>query len=85
MNASSNLACCSKQREIMNKNNLLYNAAAALTECAKFVRPVDKDFVQVMLDKAQEFADQIVINEELEKEVNKFEERIREGIDRDTK
>ena len=68
----------------MTRNNLLYNAAAALTECAKFVRPVDNDFVQVMLDKAQELADQITIDEQLEQEVNKFEERIREGIKTDS-
>lgn len=67
-------------KETMNRNNLLYNAAAALTECAKFIRPVDKDFTQVMLNKAQEFADQITIDEQLEKEVNQFEERIRKGL-----
>jgi hypothetical protein len=67
-------------KENMNRNQLLYNAAAALTECARFIRPVDKDFVQVMLDKAQELADQITIDEQLEQEVNQFEERIREGL-----
>ena len=64
----------------MNRNNLLYNAAGALIECAKFVRPVDEDFVQTMLDKAEEFVSQITIDEELEQEVNQFEERIREGL-----
>ena len=64
----------------MNKNKLLYNAAAALTECVKFIRPVDENFVQVMLDKAQEFANQIKVDEQLEKEVNEFEERIRAGL-----
>jgi hypothetical protein len=64
----------------MNRNNLLYNAAAALVECAKFIRPVDKDFAVKMLDKAQEYSNQIVIDEKLEKEVKQFEERIREGI-----
>ena len=64
----------------MNRNSLLYNAAAALTECARFVRPVDKDFVQTMLDKAQELADQITVDEQLEKEVNQFEESIRKGL-----
>jgi uncharacterized protein YqgV (UPF0045/DUF77 family) len=65
----------------MTKNNLLFNAAAALTECAKFIRPVDKEFVKIMLDKAQEFINQIKIDEKLEKEVNQFEEKIRKGID----
>ena len=65
----------------MNKNNLLYNAAVALTECAKFVRPVDMDFVQVMLDKAQEYTNQIIVDEELEKEVDEFEREIRKGIE----
>lgn len=64
----------------MNKNNLLYNAASALTECAKFVHPVDKEFVQVMLDKAKELADQIKVDPQLEQEVNQFEEKIREGL-----
>lgn len=67
----------------MTRNNLLFNAAAALTECAKFIRPVDKEFVKIMLDKAQEFIDQIKVDEKLEKEVNQFEERIRKGIDTD--
>ena len=64
----------------MTKNNLLYNAAAALIECAKFIRPIDENFVQTMLDKAKEYTDQIVIDEKLEQEVNQFEERIREGL-----
>lgn len=64
----------------MNKNNLLYNAAAVLVESVKFIRPVDKEFVQVMLDKAQEYANQIIVDEKLEQEVNEFEEKIREGI-----
>ena len=64
----------------MTKNNLLYNAAAALIECARFVRPIDEDFVQSMLDKAKEYTDQIIVDEKLEQEVNQFEERIREGI-----
>jgi hypothetical protein len=68
----------------MKKNTLLYNAAMALTDCARFVRPVDKDFVKVMLDKAQEFANQIEIDEQLEQEVDQFEERIREGLREDS-
>lgn len=64
----------------MNKNKLLYNAAMALTECAKFVKPVDKDFVNLMLDKAKEFANKIVIDEKLEHEVDEFEKRIRKEL-----
>jgi len=64
----------------MRKNNLLYNAAIALTDCAKFIRPVDENFAKIMLDKAQEFADQIKVDDKLEQEVNEFEERIRKGI-----
>ncbi len=68
----------------MNKNNLLYNAAAALVECAKFIRPVDIDFMNTMLDKAQEFSDQIVFDEKLEQEVNEFEERIKARLSKDS-
>lgn len=64
----------------MSKNKLLYNAAMALTECAKFVRPVDDEFVQVMLDKAEELVKQITVDVELDKEVNEFEQRIRKGL-----
>lgn len=64
----------------MNRNQLLYNAAMALVECAKYISPVDNDFVQDMLDKAQDFTNQISINEKLEKEVDEFEEKIREGL-----
>jgi hypothetical protein len=65
----------------MTKNQLLYNAAAVLVDAAKFIRPVDKDFVQTMLDKAQEYTDQIVVDDELEKEVDEFEQQIRKGIE----
>lgn len=68
----------------MKKNNLLYNAAAALIECAKFIRPVDMDFMNMMLDKAQEYTDQIVIDKKLEQEVEQFEERIKEGLKKDS-
>lgn len=64
----------------MTENELLYNAAMALVECTKFVRPVDGDFVQTMLDKAQEYSDRIVIDDELEKEVDELEKEIRKDL-----
>lgn len=62
------------------KNKLLYNATVALIECAKFIRPLDSDYAQSLLDKAQEFKDQIKIDDEVEREVNEFEKRIRKGL-----
>lgn len=64
----------------MKKNTLLYNASLALVHCARYVRPVDIDYAQELLDKAQEYSNEIVIDEELEKEVDDFEQRIRKGI-----
>jgi hypothetical protein len=64
----------------MTKNKLLYNAAIALVQCARFVNPVDADFAKIMLDKAQELKDQIKIDQEVEKQVDEFENRIRKGL-----
>lgn len=63
----------------MTKNTLLYNASMALVECARFVRPVDSDYAKVLLDKAEEYSNKIVIDSKLEKEVDEFEQRIRNG------
>ncbi len=52
----------------------------ALIQAAKFVRPIDKDYSQELLDKAEEFKNQIVIDEKLEAEVIEFEEKIRKGL-----
>ena len=56
----------------MNRNVMLYNAAKALIECARFVRPLDSEYSQELLNKATEFKDKIVINEDVEKEVIDF-------------
>lgn len=65
----------------MKKNTLLYNAAVALVHCARYVRPVDVDYAQELLDKAQEYSNEIIIDKEIEKEVDEFEQRIRKGIE----
>lgn len=52
----------------------------ALIHCARFVKPLDTDFAQTLLDKAQEYKDQIVIDQEVENEIEQFEERIRKGL-----
>lgn len=62
------------------KNSLLYNASIALINAARFVKPVDREYSKVLLDKAEEFKNQIVIDEGLEAEVIDFEERIRKGL-----
>jgi hypothetical protein len=64
----------------MIRNTLLYNASLALVEAAKFVKPIDSEYAIELLDKAEEFKNQIEIDEELEKEVKNFEERIKEGL-----
>jgi hypothetical protein len=64
----------------MTQNELLYNAAMALVACAKFIRPVDDDFVQTMLDKADEYTSKIVIDEGIEKEVDELEREIRKEL-----
>lgn len=64
----------------MTKNKLLYNATMALIQCARFVKPIDSDYAQTLLDKAQEYKDQIEVDAEVEKEVDEFEKRIRKGL-----
>ena len=61
------------------KNTKLYNASMALVHAANFVKEVDNEFAQSLLDKAEEYKNQIVIDEELEAEVVDFEKRIKEG------
>jgi len=62
------------------RNALLYNASMSLVNAAKFVKPVDKEYSKVLLNKAEEFKNQIVIDNELEAEVIDFEKRIRKGL-----
>ena len=52
----------------------------ALIQCARFVKPIDSDYAQTLLDKAQEYKDQIEVDAEVEKEVDEFEKRIRKGL-----
>ena len=61
------------------KNTKLYNASLSLVQAAKFVREIDTDFAQKLLDKAEGYKNQIVIDEKLEAEVINFEKRIKEG------
>ena len=62
------------------RNKLLFNASMALVECAKFVRAIDSDYAIELLDKAQEYKDQIVIDEKFNKEVEEFAEEIKKGL-----
>ena len=62
------------------KNTLLYNAALALVNAARIVKPVDSDYAQELLDKAEYFKNSIVIDEEQEKEIIDYAEKIREGL-----
>ena len=64
----------------MIKNKLLFNASLALLECSKYVKHVDPDYAIELLDKALEYKDQIVINEELEKEVDDIAKEIKKGL-----
>jgi len=65
----------------MNRNRLLYNASIALVECAKFVKHIDSDFAKLLLDKAQEYKNQIIaIDKKVEDEINRFEKRIEKRL-----
>jgi hypothetical protein len=64
----------------MTRNKLLFNAAMALVQAARFVKPVDPDFMKILLDKAEYYKNQIVIDEKIEAEVTEFERRIKEGL-----
>jgi len=66
------------------KNNLLFNAAAALIDCARFINPIDKDFAKELLDKAESYSKLIIIDKKVEKEVGEFEKEIKAGLGKDT-
>jgi hypothetical protein len=64
----------------MKRNNLLYNAAVACIAASKIVRPIDQEFAIILLDKAEEYKNKVVIDEEIEKEVLEFEKEIGKGL-----
>ncbi len=66
--------------KFMNKNKQLYNASMVLVQAATFVKSVEPKYAQELLSKAQEYSDRIVIDEDVEKEVNEFEQKIKEGL-----
>ena len=43
----------------------------ALVQAARFVKPVDSDFMKILLDKAEYYKNQIVIDEKTYKEYSK--------------
>ena len=59
------------------KNNELFNAAQSLVISAGFVKLIDENFCKVLLDKAEEYKNQIVIDEKLEKEIDIYVEKIK--------
>ena len=64
----------------MNKNVLLWNACMALLNAARIVKPIDPVYTRQLLDKAEQFKNEIVVDEKLEKEVRGFEQRIKKGL-----
>jgi hypothetical protein len=62
----------------MNRNVELYNACIALLQVSKLVRPVDLLFANELLNKAEEYKNQIVpVDDETEKEIKEYADRIR--------
>jgi hypothetical protein len=59
------------------KNTDLFNASVSLVQAAYYVKFVDKDFANKLLDKAEEYKKEIVVDKELEGEIIDFEERIK--------
>ena len=57
-----------------------YNAALALINAVPFIRHVDNDFAEYLLDKAQGYKDKIKIDKELESEVLEIKKEIEEGL-----
>lgn len=62
------------------KNKLLFNASMALVECAKFVKAIDNEYAIELLDKAEEYKNQIVIDDKFNKEVEEFAKEIKKGL-----
>ena len=57
-----------------------YNAAAALIHASQFVRNVDVDFADHLLNKAEDYKNKIKIDTELENEVLEIKKEIEEGL-----
>lgn len=64
----------------MRQNALLYNASMALVKAAEFVKPLDPEYALELLDKAEEYKNKIVVDDELGKEVEYFEQEIRKRL-----
>jgi hypothetical protein len=61
-------------------NKAYYVAAAHLINTSRAVRPLDPNFADILLDKAEEYSNKIKIDEELEKEIIDLKDKIKEGL-----
>jgi hypothetical protein len=64
----------------MNRNYILFHSAASLVGAARFIRHIDENFANELLDKAQEYKEKIEPDPQLEKEIEDYGKRIREGL-----
>ena len=64
----------------MNKNMKLVQIVLHLLEAAKLLRDEDDEFRNVLLDKAQEYKDLVIIDEKLEGEIKDYERRIEQRM-----
>lgn len=64
----------------MTKNQILYQSACALVIAAGYIKHLDNEYAQELLDKAEEFKNQITVDPELEKEIESYEQKIRKGL-----
>jgi len=63
------------------KNTLLYNASVALVKTAMVIKQLgDMDYANELLDKAEYYKNQIVIDEKQEEEILDYAERIKQGL-----
>jgi hypothetical protein len=64
----------------MNKNVTLFNAALALTNAAQIIKSLDQEYAMKLLDKAEEYKDQVQVDPELDLEVENYEKEIKKGL-----
>lgn len=62
------------------KNHKLYMSAVGLLNLARVIKTFDEEFSQVLLNKAQDYKNQIILDENLEKEVDDYVKKIEERL-----
>lgn len=64
----------------MDRNFKLYRAAGHIIESAKYLRTIEPDFREQLLEIAEKLLDRIEIDEDEIRKIEEYEEKIKQAI-----